>query len=76
MTRLPLTAALLSLLAGPALAQTQTYAMMLGNRQLGTLQFDGGGQNAHLLSRLDNTPLCVADGTFEATARGAGDSVT
>ena len=75
MTRLPLIAALSLLLTGPAFAQSQTYAMMLGSRQLGTLDFDGSGQNVHLLSRLDNTPLGVADGTFEATARAAGDGI-
>ncbi|MFZ3584407.1 hypothetical protein ACOI1H_19920 [Loktanella sp. DJP18] len=75
MTRLPLIAALAILLAGPAVAQSQTYAMMLGNRQLGTLGFDGSGQDVHLLSRLDNTPLGVADGTFEATTRANGTAV-
>ena len=75
MTRLPLIAALTLLVATPALAQSQSYAMMLGNRQLGTLAFDGSGSNVHLLSRLDNTPLGVADGTFEATTRADGDTV-
>lgn len=76
MTRLSLIATLCALLAGPALAQSQSYALMLGQRQLGTLSVEGSGQNVHLLSRLDNTPLGVADGTFEAMARGAGDAVT
>ena len=76
MTRLPLIAALTVLLAGPAVAESQTYAMMLGNRQLGTLGFDGSGSNVHLISRLDNTPLGVADGTFEATARGTGGAIS
>ena len=62
-------AAALGLLAGPALAERQSYAMMLGPRQLGTLVFDGAGQNAALLSTIDNTPLGVADGTFEAVTR-------
>ncbi|MFT6537895.1 MAG: hypothetical protein ACJAQU_002812 [Loktanella salsilacus] len=75
MTRLPLIAALSILLAGPALAQGQSFALMLGNRQLGTLSFDGSGANTHLLSRLDNTPLSVADGTFEATSRASGNTV-
>ena len=76
MTRMPLIAALTVLIAGPAVAQSQSYAMMLGNRQLGTLSFDGSGSNVDLLSRLDNTPLGVADGTFEATARDTGGAVS
>ena len=76
MTRLPLIAALTVLLAGPAVAQSQTYALMLGNRQLGTLGVEGSGSNIRLLSRLDNTPLGVADGTFEATAQGNGETVS
>ena len=76
MTRLPLIAALTILLAGPAVAQSQSYALMLGNRQLGTLAIDGSGSDVRLLSRLDNTPLGVADGTFEATARSAGGTVS
>lgn len=76
MTRLPLIAALLTLTAGSALAQTQTFAMTLGQRQLGTLTFDGGGSDSRLLSTLDNTPLGVADGTFEAVSQGSGASVS
>ena len=76
MTRLPLIAALSLLLAGPAMAEPQTYAMMLGGRQLGTLNFDGSGSNVRLLSRLDNTPLGVADGTFEAVSRASGGTVS
>ena len=68
-------AAALGLLAGPALAERQSYAMMLGGRQLGTLVFDGAGQNAALLSTMDNTPLGVADGTFEAVTRAKGNEV-
>lgn len=75
MTRLPLILALAVLSAGPAFAQAQSYAMMLGNRQLGTLVFDDSGSRVHLLSRLDNTPLGVADGTFEATTQITGDAV-
>ncbi|MCF7698708.1 hypothetical protein [Loktanella sp. M215] len=75
MLRLPLIAALATLLAGPALAAQQNFAMMLGNRQLGTLAFDGSGKDVHLLSRLDNTPLGVADGTFEAVTRAKGDTI-
>ena len=75
MLRLPLIAALATLLAGPAFAAQQNFAMMLGNRQLGTLEFDGSGKDVHLLSRLDNTPLGVADGTFEAVTRAKGDTI-
>ncbi|WP_394151592.1 hypothetical protein [Loktanella salsilacus] len=76
MTRLPVIAALTILLAGPVFAQSQSFDLMLGNRQLGTLSFDGTGSNVRLLSRLDNTPLGVADGTFEATSRASGGTVT
>ena len=76
MTRLSLITALSLVLTGPAFAQSQTYAMTLGDRQLGTLSFDGSGQNVHLLSRLDNTPLGVADGTFEATTQATGDGIS
>lgn len=75
MNNLLLTLAATLALAGPAWAQSQTYAMTLGNRQLGTLTFDGQGQNVHLLSRLDNTPLGVADGVFEAVTKSTADGV-
>ena len=74
MLRLPLIAAL-TLLAGSAVAEQQNFAMMLGNRQLGTLAFNGSGSDVHLVSRLDNTPLGVADGTFEAVTRSKGETV-
>ncbi len=70
-----LVAALSSLLAGPTMAEKQTYMMMLGNRQLGTLVFDGNGSNSALLSTMDNTPLGVANGTFEAVTRAKDDEV-
>ncbi|KQI70124.1 hypothetical protein AN189_01640 [Loktanella sp. 3ANDIMAR09] len=47
--------------ATPTIAET--YAMMLGNRQIGTLETNG----ASLQSTLNNTPLGVADGTFQAS---------
>lgn len=62
-------------LGSPVVAESQTYAMMLGGRQLGTLVFDGAGENAALLSTMDNTPLGVADGTFEAVTRAKGNEV-
>ena len=43
-------------------AQAETYAIQLGARQIGTLQTTGSA----LSSTLDNTPLGVANGTFEA----------
>lgn len=76
MTRsLFLVAVLTGILAGPALAEKQSYKMMLGNRQLGTLVFNGHGSNAALLSTMDHTPLGVANGTFEAVTRSKGGQV-
>ncbi len=70
-------AALTALLAGPVTAQTQTFAMTLGDRQLGTLTFAGNGTATELLSQLDNTPLGVADGTFSAASQASdGDTVS
>ena len=76
MTRLSLVAAaVLALLPGPAPAEMQTYSMTLGARQIGTLVFESAGRNARLLSRMDNTPLGVADGSFEAVTRAQGSQV-
>lgn len=72
---LVIAAPVLVFLSGPALAEKQTYTMSLGARQIGTLVFDGAGRNARLVSTMDNTPLGVADGTFEATTRGTGSKV-
>ncbi|MBS1302408.1 hypothetical protein [Loktanella sp. SALINAS62] len=47
--------------AQPVIADN--YAMMLGSRQIGTLVTNGDA----LTSTLDNTPLGVADGTFQAS---------
>ncbi len=64
--------------ATPVTAETLTFSAALGNRTLGTLTFDSAGPT--LLSVLDNTPLGVGDGRFEATSRpvrtDAGAAVT
>lgn len=60
----------------PALAEPQTFAMRLAGRQIGTLVFDGTGSNATVRSVMDNTPLGVADGTFDAATRQQGGQVT
>ncbi|MFC6760690.1 hypothetical protein ACFQFQ_16250 [Sulfitobacter porphyrae] len=70
-----LTACALGLLAGPALAEKLSFAMALGNRQIGTLTFDGGPRAGRLLAVMDNTPLGVADGSFEAVTRARGAAV-
>lgn len=70
-----LTACALGLLAGPALAEKLSFAMALGNRQIGTLTFDGGPRAGRLLAVMDNTPLGVADGSFEAVTRARGTTV-
>ncbi|RYH04250.1 hypothetical protein EU805_02430 [Salipiger sp. IMCC34102] len=58
--------ALALLTATPAV--TETYAIQLGSRQIGTLET---GASA-LTSTLDNTPLGVADGTFQASVSRVG----
>lgn len=72
---IPLVSALSVFMSGPAIAENQIYMMMLGNRQLGSLVFDGNGSNASLLSKMDNTPLGVANGTFEAVTRAKDGDV-
>lgn len=67
--------AVFGLLAGPANAERQTYAMMLDNRQIGTLVFEGQGSTAKLQSTINNTPLGVANGLLEATSRAKGNQV-
>jgi hypothetical protein len=76
MIRLLLLGALLSgLFAGPTLAQQQSYKIMLGGRQLGTLTFDTTAGTSRLLSTMDNTPLGVADGTFEGVSQASGNQI-
>lgn len=67
-----LVACVLGLLAGPATAEPMTFALMLGERQIGTLVFDASIRETQLRSTLDNTPLGVADGTFDAVTRTTG----
>lgn len=57
------------------MADQKTFKTMLGNRQLGTLTFMVNGDITKLLSTLDNTPLGVADGSFEAVTEMAGGQV-
>jgi hypothetical protein len=59
----------------PAQAEPQSYAMRLAGRQIGTLVYDGEGANASLRSTMDNTPLGVADGTFDAVTRQRGRGI-
>jgi hypothetical protein len=76
MTRsLLLVAALSGLMAGPAMAEKQIYTVSLGQRPLGTLQFEGQGRNETLLMSLDNTPFGLENGTFEAMTQAKGDEV-
>ncbi|WP_157937572.1 hypothetical protein [Oceaniglobus roseus] len=59
-----------ALLAIPLPVGAETFRAMLGGRTLGTISFDaagsGAGRTARLLTNLNNTPLGVGDGTFEA----------
>ncbi len=68
-------AALAVVSAGSAMAERQSYAIMLGDRQLGTLVFESVGSGSALLSTMDNTPLGVANGTFEAQTQTRGGTV-
>lgn len=61
--------------AGQTMADTQRYKVLLGHRELGTLQFDGKGSNATLLMTIDNTPFGLEDGTFEAVTRAKNGAV-
>lgn len=57
-------AAAFTLFAGNAVAQVQHYDLMLGQRQIGTLQFDP--TTMEMLSNIDNTPLGLGIGRFQA----------
>lgn len=65
-----------TLWCSPGSAEKQTYAMSLGNRQIGTLVFDWTDRNARLLSVMNNTPMGVANGSFEAVTQVKGGAVT
>lgn len=54
----------LLMIAPPALAES--WQVVLGGRVLGDLEYSTSGGRKFLSSRLDNTPLGVFDGTFEA----------
>lgn len=77
MIRSILLSALLSgLCAGSAMAEQQSLMIMLGNRQIGTLTFEQNANSSRLVSTMDNTPLGVANGTFEAVTQSNGNSVS
>ncbi|APE44377.1 hypothetical protein BOO69_13900 [Sulfitobacter alexandrii] len=77
MTRLATVAALvLAVTTQPALAGTLSFGMSLGARQLGTVSYDGGRRAGRLLAVMDNTPLGVADGSFEAVTRADAGTVS
>lgn len=64
--------ALLAILCATALAvpaRAETFDVLLGGRKLGTLDYSASGKGAALGALLDNTPLGVADGTFDATSQ-------
>lgn len=64
-----LSAALTGFLAGPVMADVQTYSILLGHRVLGSLVFEGQGSDETLLLTLDHTPFGLEDGTFKATTQ-------
>ncbi len=57
-------------------ARAETYAVLLGDTRIGTVEHDGSGSTRTLTSRLDNTPLGVANGAFGAVATEAGGGIT
>ncbi|WP_304951381.1 hypothetical protein [Sulfitobacter sp.] len=69
-------ALLLAFTAGPVWAEPQTYAVALGGRQLGTLQFNGQSRNAALLLSLDNAPFGIKNGSFKAATQSRGTAVS
>jgi len=66
--------AFLALIAGPTWAEPQNYAVSLGGRQLGTLQFNGQSRNAAFLLTLNNAPFGIKNGTFNAVTETEGDT--
>ncbi len=69
LTRAVRMAALAALLPAPALAED--FRVILGGNEIGALSLDGAGENLALAARFANTPLGVADGTYEASSRPA-----
>lgn len=64
---------------GHTSAAAQSYDVKLGGTRIGTLVYDatqGGSSGGALRSVLDNTPLGVGNGSFEATALVASDGGT
>ena len=76
----PATLLLAVLLAGPApaLADTASFRVTLGGRDLGTVAVETSGEGAAgqttLRAAFADTPLGLADGTFDATSRPARDA--
>ena len=68
-------AAFSALITGAAWAEPQNYAVALGGRQLGTLQFNGQSRNAAFLLSLNNAPFGIKNGTFNAATQSAGSEV-
>ncbi len=69
-------ASLIAVLAAePAAAEVFAFDAFLGRRQIGTVTWETtaarGGTVAHLRSDMDNTPLGVGDGTFDAVSEPA-----
>jgi hypothetical protein len=50
-------------------ARAESFAVNLGNRTLGNVTFQHNGDVLQLSSLLNNTPLGVFDGRFDATSR-------
>lgn len=61
--------AVFACLAATSSAATETFSVLLGGRQIGSLNYAESGQGAELSTVLDHTPLGVADGTFEASSQ-------
>ncbi|MEQ5826017.1 hypothetical protein J3456_01460 [Sulfitobacter sp. NFXS29] len=69
-------AVLFALTGGPAWADPQTYAVALGGRQLGTLQFNGQSRNAAFLLSLNNAPFGIKNGSFNAVTQSNGNTAS
>lgn len=69
-------AVLIAVNAGPAWAEPQTYAVTLGGRRLGTLQFNGQSRNAAFLLSLNNAPFGIKNGSFNAVTQSDGNTVS
>lgn len=68
-------ALLLAALPVAGAAEVQSYSVLWGKRQLGTLRIDAAARDASMLLTLDNAPLGIKNGTFEAVARTRGSRV-